>query len=53
VGEAVDLSRHRVVKTVPAGGAAAGTVAAVVAPGVTFNGRRLRDALVWVAGERG
>jgi molecular chaperone GrpE len=53
VGEAVDLARHRVAKTVPAGGAAAGTVAAVVTPGVTFNGRRMRDALVWVAGEKG
>ena len=51
VGEPVDLTRHRVAKTVPGEGAP-GSVAAVVTPGVTFNGRRVRDALVWVAGER-
>jgi len=51
VGEPVELARHRVVKTV-ASEAAPGTVTAVIAPGVTFGGRRVRDALVWVAGEK-
>jgi molecular chaperone GrpE (heat shock protein) len=45
-GESVDLSRHRVVKTVAAPGREAGTVASVVTPGVTFRGRRMRDAVV-------
>jgi molecular chaperone GrpE (heat shock protein) len=45
-GEEVDLARHRVVKTVAAAGRPAGTVASVVTPGVTFQGRRVRDAVV-------
>jgi molecular chaperone GrpE (heat shock protein) len=50
VGEPVDLARHRVMKTVAQG--TPGTVAAVVTPGVTFAGTRVRDALVWAVGER-
>jgi molecular chaperone GrpE (heat shock protein) len=50
VGEAVDLARHRVMKTVATG--TPGTVAAVVTPGVTFAGTRVRDAVVWAVGER-
>ena len=50
VGEPVDLARHRVMKTVAKG--TPGTVAAVVTPGVTFAGARVRDAVVWVVGER-
>jgi molecular chaperone GrpE (heat shock protein) len=48
-GEPLDLSRHRVLKTVPRG--TPGTVAAVVTPGVTFAGARVRDAVVWAVGE--
>jgi molecular chaperone GrpE (heat shock protein) len=44
VGEPLDLSRHRVVKT--AAGGTPGTVAAVVTPGVILHGRRIRDAVV-------
>ena len=36
-------------KTVAAG--RPGTVAEVITPGVTFAGVRIRDAMVWVAGE--
>ena len=50
VGEPVDLARHRVMKTVAKG--TPGTVAAVVTPGVTFAGARVRDAVVWAVGER-
>ena len=50
IGEAVDLARHRVVKTLA--GHEPGKVASVVTPGVTFQGRRIRDAVVCV-GERG
>lgn len=50
MGEPVDLSRHRVTKTVAQG--TPGTVAAVITPGVTFAGTRVRDAVVWVVGER-
>lgn len=50
VGEPLDLARHRVMKTVAQG--APGTVAAVIAPGVTFAGARVRDAVVWAVGER-
>jgi molecular chaperone GrpE (heat shock protein) len=49
-GEPVDLSRHRVLRTVAEG--APGTVAAVVSRGVTLAGERVRDAAVWVVGER-
>jgi len=52
VGEKVDLARHRVVKTVPPEAGAPGTVASVVTPGLTLGGTRLREALVWVVGER-
>ena len=50
VGEPVDLARHRVMKTVATG--PPGTVAAVITSGVTFAGARVRDAVVWVVGER-
>ena len=46
IGETLDLTRHRVLKAVAGG--APGTVAAVVTPGVTFQGRRIREAVVWV-----
>jgi molecular chaperone GrpE (heat shock protein) len=49
VGEPVDLVRHRVMKTVAKG--TPGTVAAVITPGVTFAGTRVRDAMVWAVGE--
>ncbi|HEX6739146.1 MAG TPA: hypothetical protein VF310_12780 [Vicinamibacteria bacterium] len=47
-GEPVDLSRHRVVKTVSAG--IPGTVASVVTPGVTLQGQRIRDAVICAVG---
>jgi molecular chaperone GrpE (heat shock protein) len=49
VGEPVDLSRHRVLKTVAEG--PPGTVAAVLTPGVTFAGTRIREAVVSVVDE--
>jgi molecular chaperone GrpE (heat shock protein) len=51
VGETVDLARHRVLKAVA--GREPGTVASVVTPGVTFQGRRIREAVVWVTGGSG
>jgi molecular chaperone GrpE (heat shock protein) len=44
IGEKIDLGRHRVLKTVA--GRAPGTVASVVTPGVTFQGKRIREAAV-------
>jgi len=52
VGEPLDLARHRVMKTVASADGRPGTVSAVITPGVTFDGLRIRDALVWVVGER-
>ena len=51
VGEPLDLTRHRVMKTVAQG--TPGTVAAVITPGVTFAGARVREAVVWAVGEHG
>jgi molecular chaperone GrpE (heat shock protein) len=53
VGEALDLARHRVVRARPAGGAAPGTVVDVLAPGIVFRGRRVREAAVAVSAEGG
>jgi len=50
VGEPLDLARHRVTRTV-AGSGRPGTVAALIAPGVTFEGTRIREAVVGVVGE--
>jgi molecular chaperone GrpE (heat shock protein) len=46
VGEPIDLQRHRVVKSL--GGVASGreVVAGVLAAGLTFRGRRIREAVV-------
>jgi molecular chaperone GrpE (heat shock protein) len=49
-GEPLDLTRHRVLKTVA--GARPGAVAAVLTPGITLGGARLRDAVVSAGPER-
>ena len=48
VGEPVDLVRHRVARTRPVGteGAPAAVVLAVMSPGITFAGARVREAVV-------
>ena len=50
VGEPVDLTRHRVMKTIAQG--VPGRVASVITPGVTFAGARVREAVVWAGEER-
>jgi hypothetical protein len=49
VGEALDVSRHKVVQRRALEGAAAGTVVQVLSPGIRFGNERLRDAAVVVA----
>jgi molecular chaperone GrpE (heat shock protein) len=49
VGEALDVSRHKVVKRRASEGTLAGTVVQVLNPGIVFGGERLRDAAVVVS----
>ena len=46
VGEPIDLERHRVVKSVGAETRGHEVVVSVLAAGITFKGRRIREAVV-------
>jgi molecular chaperone GrpE (heat shock protein) len=48
-GEALDVSRHKVVKRQPSGSAPPNTVVQVLSPGIVFGNERLRDAAVVVS----